>query len=72
MSYVKVLVGGRGYGFWRDHRKAEKVKSSVHSDNFWFSELLSGRCERITSGPVFISNSLGWIRVPFIVGGGMN
>lgn len=59
MSYVKVLVGGRGYGFWRDHRKAEKVKSSVHSDNFWFSELLSGRCERITSGPVLFQ--IAWV-----------
>lgn len=58
--------------FGGDHRKAEKMKYSVHSDNFWFSELQTGRCERITSGPVFISNSLGWIRVTFFVGGGMN
>ena len=42
---MKVLVGrGRVYRFWGGHRKAEEVKISVQSDDFWLCVLLSGCC----------------------------
>ena len=53
--------GGRGY-----------MKTSVGSDDFWFSNLLSRCCDGNQGGIRHISNSIGWIRVKLFVSGGIN